>query len=223
MKAPYTIDLDMSFTSDNSDMNKIFENMENVDLELAKDGDNYQIKMEMDMEGVGADMLYTIIGDTIYLKADVEYMGAKDSVKNRATLTEDEKEEFLGDNSMSSDITAADFATVEMEYIDDEMVITCKDLKDEARAELKDMIGDQLGQLNGATVNVENVKLVCEIDDFKYDTCVLTCDYTITYLTETYTISMRMEMEYDYDDIIAVVAPSDASTYKEVDFDDITG
>ena len=40
---------------------------------------------------------------------------------------------------------------------------------------------------------------------------------------QTYTISMTMNAKYTYDNVQPIVAPSDAASYTEADFDDMLG
>ena len=229
LKRAYTVDIDMDFSSDNPEMNEAFKSMNDMDIEMAVNGDDMKLDMDLSMSVMGISMAmnssYVMIDNTLYLKMAVSSGGYSQNIKNKATLTEENIADFKEDAGVAYDVSSLDFENISMELVEDSFIITCDGIKADATEKLTDMISDQLEGSN-AECAIENVKLVIEIEEGKYDTTTLSCDYKITVEGETYSVHMNSEMEYDYaelDEPIVISAPTDASDYEEVTYEELMG
>lgn len=221
-QAPYTVNVAMEFSSDDKDINEAFSTMEAMDISIAVDGKNSLIEMAMNMDSVSMDIDYTIIENTLYLKTAMTLLGKTQTVKYQSTITEDDRDELLGTANAASEVGFDDFSEIAMENKDGSKVITCTGLSKDETDDLEEMIADQLESIK-AKVTVKNVKYIITIKDGKYEKIELLCDYEIVAGDESYEIGMKSTMTYDYESKVEISAPSDASSYEKVDFDEIVG
>ena len=63
--------------------------------------------------------------------------------------------------------------------------------------------------------------MTAEIEDGKYESVTVDCEYAITMNNKTYVIGMTVELEFDYDESFEITAPTDVYEYKDVNFEDI--
>lgn len=224
LNGAYSADVEIAFTTDNPMLKEIFAALNAMEMEFAYSNGNAKITSGMNTEVYGmtveSEAQYVVVDDVIYLKNSVSVGGESTVVKQKANVTDLEKEDFLSENVASMDVTSTDFETVERKEVEKTTVISCEGLKQEAEASLNELMKDMLGELDGS-ISVKNVKLVVEIENGKYDEVKLSCDYVITAEGESVTFGFVMTMDYDFDETVVIEAPQDASSYETVDFSEL--
>ena len=217
----YVVDIDMKYTTNDKELSSVFSSINSTDIEMQVDGSNARLSMLMndDISLSKFDMTYTILGETMYLKAVVSVLGNAQSMKYQSTLTAEDKKEFIGESLMTGDISASDFADTTLTKDEDTYIIICNSLNEESTKKLEDLMVSQLGADMEATLS--NVQYTVEIEDGKYDSSTLSFDCLYKFGSESYSVSVEIEMDYDYDEEFTITAPNDASSYEEIDFEDL--
>lgn len=226
VNAPYSVTVDMTFTGDenNEAAEQIASMMNGMEMTLTVDGENLEMSygMEMDYDSfvVSIDMNMISVDGTIYIANTQAYDGEEETMKMKASVTEDQLEELLGQvGGSTTDITAADFETITMEKVEGVYVITCTDLKAESAAKLNGVFANVAPDTDAVTVS--NASVVFEVKDGKYQKATVSCDYSIDIgLGTPVTVGASIAMTYSYEDA-TVTAPSDAADYEEFDISDI--
>ena len=214
-EAPYKIKMEMDLTCADKTYASIFEAM-NTKMTMFVDGDNFQMGLSMS----GVDVTVTYVDGTAYYSMSAYGQ----SVRQKVTLTEEQKAEFMEKNGASVGVDAVDFSSLSMTKDEDgDKIITCTELPEAA---LNELIESTLGDMatDGISMTAKDVKMIVELDDGKYDTVTLTLTYVMTVAGQTVEIGAVIELEYDYgDDAKTVTAPKDASSYQTADYEDIFG
>ena len=223
----YTVEIDIDYTSDNTDLNNIFKTLEDMKIEMAVNGENSKLDLEMmvDVEGIlmAVDMEYVLIGNKLYLKSNMNVAGYSTGSKVKTTLTEENLRDFASDTGIMHGMTSADFDSLEASLTEDGMVIKCNGIRSDAMSELDSFITDQFDDID-ITCEIKNVCLTVEIEDGKYDTTTLSCDFSVVQDGSESLVHMEIAMEYDYEDddeSIVISAPSDPSSYNEVTYEEL--
>ncbi len=217
-EGPYTVTMSMDFDSDHEQLSKVFDAM-TVEFPITVDGDNLHMNMAVDiMEGVSVGMNMTVVDKVLY--CDTSLYGQ--SMKMKATLSEEEYKKFVEENSSEMPVSPDNFATLEMETVDGKQIITCSGITDDGITELNKVLTDSLTEM-GADAAVGDISFVLTISDGKYESMALTASYSVTVAGETFAVSMTMNAKYTYGEVLAIVAPADADKYTEYKFDEILG
>ena len=219
-KVPYSIEMDMSFTTNNTKYKSSFENMSIEDVKVSVDGKNVNLLMDMDISGVKTNMEYTIFNRVMYVNMSLSGYGQNQTVKKKANMTAEEVREFLGDNGVESEIKVSDCAECSMLKDGDAYIITCTGITDNIKEAMLDKVS---GIGNGAEIEISDVTYKVKIKDGKYDGYYLYCDYVMTFDGEAVEFTMKVTMEFDYDEEVKICVPADADEYEEVDYSEISG
>lgn len=214
---PYVMTMKMNFNSDNADMKEVFEMM-NMEIPVTIDGNNMAMDMSMDLMGQTISTKFTLVDKSVFMNVSAAGM----SVKQKATLNDEQIKEFIGENGAEMPVDYTQFANLAAEKKDGKTVITCTGITDEGKKAINDEMASSLESLGG-TATLGDLSYVITLKDGKYESMNLTCSYTATVMDESITVSMTMGATYSYDNVAAVAAPSDAADYTEVSFDDIMG
>lgn len=217
-KAPYTMTMSMDFASDNAQLNTVFDAM-SMEIPVTVDGNNMYMKMSMEvMPGVSASVKMTVFDKVLYYDMAV----AGQTVKTKATMSDEDYAEFLKENSAEMPIDAAQFETLTLESKDGKQVITCDGITEEGLKEMNELMGESLSAM-GYKASVGDLSYVITLADGKYESMALTAAYSITVEGQTYTVTMTMNAKFSYGDIAPITAPADADKYTETDLDDLLG
>lgn len=214
-KEPYAITVKMNFESDNEEINQVFSLM-NMEIPVTVDGNDLTMDMSMDVMGYTIGAKATVVDMVMYY--DIEMFGQ--NVKMKATLTEEQYQEFMAQNNTEMMIMPEDFALLTVETKDGKQYISCSEISEEGLKELNDMIADSLGDLDGETA-VSDIAYSVTLNDGKYESVDMTCVYSITAAGETFNVTFNMGAVYSYDNVAEITAPADADQYEEVDFGDL--
>jgi hypothetical protein len=219
-KSPCRVTMDMSFSSDDPTYNRILSMMSVENMKMEINGDNVRVTMNMDVGGAETRMDYTVVDGTLYMKATVSAYGETQTVKQKAEISAAELDDLLADLNVSQDMNLEDFADVTMKQDGDTYVITCKGLTGALNKALRSFTEGIEEAIDGF-IEVVYADYVIKVKDDKITSASLTCTYSMTIGSEEIEFSMTSDMTYKYDDKISVSAPSDASDYEEVDYDEL--
>lgn len=216
-EAPYTVTMSMDFTCEDATLNRIFDAL-TMEFPVSVDGENLSMSMSTDVMGVTAAVDMTIADKVLYYNASI--MGQ--SIKMKATLSEEDYKKFIEENSSEMPVNSASFETVTMETVDGKKVITCTGITTEGLTQMNDLLADAL-KTAGASSTVSDLTMTMTVADGKYETMALTATYSVTAAGETHTVSMTMTAAYSYEDVAPITAPADADSYTDVSYSDIMG
>ena len=202
---PYTVTMSMDFDCEDKNLNTVFDAL-SLEFPVTVDGENLHMDMTTEVMGFKA-------GNTTVMNQ---------SVKLKATLTEENYEEFIKDNNTELPVTTENFETLSMEVKDGKQIVTCSGITTEGLTAMNDLLSDTLTAM-GAEAAVEDLTMVATISDGLFESMALTATYTVTAGGETHTVSLTMNAKYTYEGIQPITAPADADSYKDVSFDEIVG
>ena len=214
-EAPYTINMKMNFECDDKKLSSIFSAM-NMEFPITVDGKDIAMDISMEMMGYSADVKMIVADMVMYY--DVNVLGQ--SVKMKATMTDEEYKEFAEENNTEMAVKPEDFGKLTVETKDGKKYITCSEISEEGLEELNDVMKKTLETVNGKA-EVSNVAYTIILNKGKYEAMDMTCSYSVTVGGETFKVTMKMNAEYSYDNVAEITAPQDAGKYQEVKFSDL--
>lgn len=222
-EAPYKMDIEMSFSSKNSEINEALSMFNSSEIEMLVDGSNIAMNMEIETEimneEVGISMEYIIIDSMAYAKASVEVQGLSQTLKQKAKMTEEDMADFMNENSSSYGTNHSDFDNKSIKFENGKFIITCTEISKSGEDALKSLIEDQLG--TSIDVEVEDIEVVFIASGLKYESMKISCRYVIDIGGTEVTINYVAETSYEYGDEYKVEEPDNKNSYAEVDFDDL--
>ncbi len=219
-KAPYKMTMKMNFSSDNEEMNEIFEMM-NMEIPVTVDGDNLSMDMTMDMgELLGGSMTAHVVLFDKVMYYDMAF-GAL-SMKMKTTLNDEQLAEFAAENGVEMPVDYEQFANFTAEKKDGKTVISCTGITEEGKKLLNEEIAGALASMDGSA-EMGDLTYTITLADGKYESMDLSCTYTVTVAGESVSVTMVMGSTFAYDDVAAIAAPADADSYEEVDYSDLLG
>ncbi len=213
--APYKVTMKMNFDCDNEELNTILSAM-NMELPVIVDGKNVSIVMSMDMMGESFSATATVVDNVMYYDLSV----AGQSIKMKASMNEEQYKKFMEEQNTSMVVNPEDFATLTVEKKDGKNHIACGEITEEGLKKINDMVADTLGA-GDAEAEFNNISYDIILEDGKYDSMILNCDYAVTIEGVSYNMDFQISAEFTYDNIGKIVVPSDAASYTEVNYDDI--
>ncbi len=217
----FSAEISMRFSSSDPTISEFVSAIPEIEYEMECDGDNMRMIIDMDMEEVDLEIALTVVGNTAYMKGSVEMGSQGQTMKYKATVTEEEAEELFGTTNATGDISPLNFKNITLEEKDGEKIIICTDPNDEAMSEINDLLGSSLGE--EVEAEIKNVKFVHELDDGRYDESKLSFDVVMEIMGEEYTMSAVLEIDFDFDKQVDVSAPTDADKYEEIDYEELLG
>lgn len=177
--------------------------------------------LEVYTEGKGSDISvtdsYILTGGMLYHTLIAQSHGYSVIQRKAATFNETEEYLLLALLGPGAGIDKDDFNNV----IDGSLGYTCENITDEAREGLEKTLADKLAVI-GATVMVDEVTLLLNIENGLTTSSTLSSNLVITLDGEEYEVTMRTYTDYDYKaDVPHMMAPSDASEYEVVSYEEI--
>ena len=221
-KTPYSVTMDIGFSTKDAKYREAFSSMSIEDAKISVNGEDFKCEMTMGTAGVEANVDYTAVAGTLYMKVAAKAAGQSSTVKQKATLDAIQRAEMFEELSAAPELTPEQFEKFEVTKDGDEYLISCEGITDMMSDEINDMIESMEESLGSGKVSISNIKYEVKIDDGKYDYIKLVCVYNITVLREQIKVTMTSTMDYDYDESVSIKAPTDADTYEEVDYEDIS-
>lgn len=217
VEKPYTVTMSMDFDCEDKNLNTVFDAL-SLEFPVTVDGENLHMDMSTEVMGFKAGITMTVVDKVLYSNTTV----MNQSVKLKATLTEENYEAFIKDNNTELPVTTENFETLSMEVKDGKQIVTCSGITTEGLTAMNDLLSDSLTAM-GAEAAVGDLTMVATISDGLFESMALTATYSVTAGGETHTVSLTMNAKYTYENIQPITAPTDADSYKDVSFDEIVG
>ena len=223
-RGKYTVEVDIDYTASDKAISGVLEQLEGSDTKLYFDGEDVLVEQRMAIDyGEGDTSFFgnhVIVDGTVYSDSGYTVSGVGNTVKQRASITDGQKKELIEKAGVVIGVGIENFSAATLDKIDGEQIITCTGADEELSIRLENIL---LSQLEGAaeSVGVSNVRMLIEIDDGRYESVKVICDYSIVLSSKTYSVKAEFELEYDYDDYVRVIAPNNASEYGFTDFESI--
>ena len=216
-EAPYKMTVKMDFQCDNKIVNEIFSAM-NLEIPVIIDGDNLSMDMSMTVMEYSTTAKMTVVDKVMYY--DIEMMGQ--SFKMKATMNDEEYQEFLEENNTQMMLTPDNFENLKIEAKDGKQYISCTGINSDGLDELEDAIDGALNSIGGKAT-IDNVSFVLVLNDGKYESMDMSCTYTVSANNESFTVTLNVGTDFSYDNVASITAPADADKYKDADFGDLFG
>lgn len=214
---PYTVTMSMDFDCEDKNLNTVFDAL-SLEFPVTVDGENLYMDMSTEVMGFQTGITMTVVDKVLYANTTV----MNQSVKLKATLTEENYEEFIKNNNAELPVTTENFETLTMEVKDGKQIVTCSGITTEGLTAMNDLLFDALTAM-GAEATAGDLTMVATISDGLFESMALTATYTVTAGGETHTVSLTMNAKYTYEGIQPITVPADADSYKDVSFDEIVG
>lgn len=214
---PYTVTMSMDFDCEDKNLNTVFDAL-SLEFPVTVDGENLYMDMSTEVMGFQTGITMTVVDKVLYANTTV----MNQSVKLKATLTEENYEEFIKNNNAELPVTTENFETLTMEVKDGKQIVTCSGITTEGLTAMNDLLSDALTAM-GAEAAAGDLTMVATISDGLFESMALTATYTVTAGGETHTVSLTMNAKYTYEGIQPITVPADADSYKDVSFDEIVG
>lgn len=221
-ETPYTLTMNMSFSSDNTEIDALLSAMSVKDMKVDVDGDDIHFKMDMDAGIVKTEMEYTVVSGMIYMKMIASAYGYNETVKQKAAINEQQLDEFMSEMQLSQNMDIADFVEIDLTTSDGAYVISCSGVTEKLNEAFDEMMSGALESM-GDSIKISNAAYEIKIKDKKIDSARLTFTCNLTVNGEEIEFSMISNMNYDYEGAVSISAPSDASSYKEIDYSALIG
>ena len=218
LAAPYVMTMSMDFECDNAEMNAVFDAL-SMEIPVTVDGDNLSMNMSVEaVPGMTASVAMTVVDKVLYYNMSV----AGQTVKMKATMTEEQYADFQKDNQAEMPVDPGQFENLTLEKVDGKHVVTCEGITEEGRAALNEILGEATGSID-AEATIDSLSYVVTIADDKYESMALSVAYSFTVAGETFTTTMTMNAKFAYTDVAPITAPADADSYTEADINDLLG
>ena len=184
------------------------------DMDFYIDGDNFATDMSIDMPGFSVSMSISAVDNVVYYS-----MG---EIKVKASADKEQLKELMGEiNSTEEMLDTDDFVDLSKVEKDGKVYITCTSYNNEKINELLDEAEDMYGALNATNIAIDNIKLVATLKDGKYEDITMSMLYSFNVDSEAIEVEMSVSMLYDYEAGKEITVPADASSYKDVSFDEL--
>lgn len=226
---PHIITVNLDFFSDDSTYAKAFEAMSIKKMKIQVDGNNLRIRMDLNRDVdeshagyVLTEVDYTMTGGMLYMKGIATSRGQNFATKQKASLSNEQLEEFSSKMNPSQDIPLGGFLETEVQKSEDGYVIKCTGVTDALNQMARDVSSQIKGFLDG-TVEISDASYVITIKDQKIASATLICTYKVTTKDQEVTFKMTSDMTYDYNAEVSISVPSDAASYVTVDYTDLIG
>lgn len=216
LKVPYVATMTMDYSSDNEEVNSVFESMSGMELKINMDGTNFS----MDMEMMGITVNYICVDNVLYM----EMMG----MKVKSELTDEQMKEFSGDYTGSSftGVSLDDFNTVNsVKNEDGSYTITCKGLKGDGADLIDSVLGNVGTDEASVTIDKENLEYVFVIDkdcNYKSITASMSMNVEVDELGVV-SVDATVKTETDFANGQKVTAPANADEYTEMPAEELIG
>ncbi len=207
LEAPYIMTMDMKYSSDNEDVDKILSAAgSSTKMEMNIDGTNFI----MTVSALGQDVDYTFYDGYIYM----DIMG----MKYKTEIDKEDAEDMIGSGmSGLNDIDVDLFESVEVKTEDGVKTITCKGFKETANETVNSLL-ESLDEISDGDVTIKKedfmyIVLIDEEGRFKSVDMIFSVNLNID--GEAVTVTYNAEIDFDYEKAVKVTLPEDADEYKD--------
>lgn len=221
-KQEHKIEISIDYTVNNLEIAGIFDQLGATEITVLVDGDRAAVdnRLVIDVDGEKTEFktVCTIIGSEAYMNMSYSIGSYENSTKGRAQLYEGDREKLLDKATVIGAIDSTDFEQSSLSRDEDEYIIVCTG----RREGLDEKLGNILeSELEGAakSILVKDARLEILVEDGRYESVELFCEYEIELGEKTYTVRAEYELEYNYDERIDVSRPSDSPEYRDMAVD----
>lgn len=220
----HSVELEFDYVAEDDSVADLFDQLDGGETVIHFDGDDAKIEQRMSMKygEDNADFFgnYVIKDGTVYANSGYTYAGTTSYNKVKADVSDEERTSLIEKAGAIIGVGIENFAFVSCEKIDGEYIIQCTEATNDLNIKLEKTLIAQFEDAD-VSVKVENARMIIEIDDGKYDTVRVMCDYEVTLYSQTYNVGAMYELEYDYDDKVKISKPDDAYAYGDSLFENI--
>lgn len=202
---PYTVDVRVTYESDDEAMTKAIESFTGPTMKISVDGDRFSAIMFLKNGDTQNYAQFTFIDGNLYTE-----FSENGKVAEAVTAYTSEDIAALRESlGAGANVTYEDFEEVESKGIGKVHVINCTNIKADAIASLTAPLAEMLEiAFEDVEVTVHTASLSIEIEEDKYNVIILNCEYFITTPTDSYSINMQYSMKFGYAETVEITAPS---------------
>ena len=201
-EAPYTVNATVEYTSPDESMSAIIKSFSNPTIKVAVDGERFRAQMDIKNGDTSNYIVYTYVDGFLY----TQWQENGVTYTDKEEYTKEDKDALATSLGSGAGVGILDFENVSSKRDGKVDVISCDRIKAESLGSLISSLEEQLTSIN-ATVEIKDAALTMEIQDGKYQSTVLTCEYYITTELDSYVINMTYTTEFDYESGVAISAP----------------
>ena len=230
-KQAYTVDVELDFECDDDTVSGVFEQLENASTKLYfKDGyfkaeDTLIISYENNGQAVTTafKMTYTSLAGIIYSNMIYTSGGTQQrDVKSKAVINDELLGAFAGRLAFIGELSGEYFGEATKGKRGGESFIVYSGANDGARVILEEAMAKKL-EGSSDSVELKDARLTIEIEDGKYDTVTVECEYEITMQGKAYPVGAEIELDFGYGESFDISVPADADSYGSTELENIIG
>ena len=175
----------------------------------------------MDLDGTLIEKEYLVTAGILYYTHTETKGESVAAVKEKVVLNADEKTAVAEDVGMSAPLSYSDFDEVEVQSSSNVNLITCKAIKSDAASAIAESVKSSLG-IEGAKVSVSEAELQIRLVDGKYNGEYLHISYVVELDGVSYDLDMKLSRDYDVTTPVEITAPSDAESYVNTTYSELS-
>ena len=157
----------------------------------------------------------TLYKDTSYFENDVP-VGETNSY---AAISAAQSLQLANHLCLIGGVDAEGFAdSTEIDRGRKSLTMRYENASDEVKAALVEMM-NALSEGVFESVTAGSAALILSIEDNKYSTAVLECDFEVTLKNVSYTVTARVTLSFDYSESFGIYHPNNASEYEVIDLE----
>ena len=163
---------------------------------------------------------YTSVGGTLYKDMyNTENDALFGETFSRAEISAEQSEKLANHLCLIGGVDAEGFAdSTEIDRGRKSLTMRYENASDEVKAALVEMMNAiSMGVFESVTAGA--AALTLSIEDNKYSTAVLECDYEVTLKNVSYTVTARVTLSFDYSESFGIYHPNNASEYEAIDLE----
>lgn len=142
------------------------------------------------------------------------------SVKEKAVFEEEKVEEALTAIGAGATIVYTDFGSTNLTSDAAGHIVSFSNMKEDVLKNMETVLGGSL-ESTGAVMTLKAVSMNIEIADDKYKSTVVTYEYEVRTMEDSYTITMTVTTVYDYITEVVINSPEDVSKFEIVEYEEI--
>lgn len=199
----YTAEVRVEYDSNDENMLAAIQSFSRPSIKVHVDGEKFMARMDLKHGSDANYIIYTCVDGTLY----TEWCEDGATHKASSAFSDEDKASLRDSFGEAANIGVEDFDDISVKSLGKVDVITCTGIKDAPLDALVASLEEQLSSL-GADVAIKDATLAIEIDNDRYNVIILTCEYFITTVTDSYSIKMTYSTKFTYEKELEIVAPA---------------
>ena len=220
---PYTVSVSIDFTAAEG-VEAIFTEISTRKTKVYFRGANYHAENE-EVISAGEDVYYfktdyTSVGGTLYKDIyNTENDALLGETFSRAAISAEQSEKLANHLCLIGGVDAEGFAdSTEIDRGRKSLTMRYENASDEVKAALVEMM-NALSMSVFESVTAGAATLTVSIEDNKYSTAALECDFEVTLDGVAYAVTARVTLSFDYSDSFSISHPVNADEYEKIDLE----